>query len=57
MGVAKPHLKTDGVLYAMKGKTPTADDVANLSDWQIEVKPIEVPQMSDERCVVYLIAK
>ena len=41
----------------MKGKTPTADDVANLSDWQIEVKPIEVPQMSDERCVVYLIAK
>ena len=57
VGVAKPHLKTDGVLYAMKGKTPTADDVANLSDWQIEVKSIEVPQMSDERCVVYLIAK
>ncbi|WP_404932942.1 16S rRNA (guanine(527)-N(7))-methyltransferase RsmG [Moraxella lacunata] len=54
VNLAKPYLKTDGVLYAMKGKAPTGDNVANLTDWQIDIKPIFVPQMSDERCVVYL---
>lgn len=57
VNLAKPYLKTDAVLYAMKGKTPTSEDVVNLTDWQIEVKSIFVPQMSDERCVVYLTAK
>ncbi|MDO4450000.1 MAG: 16S rRNA (guanine(527)-N(7))-methyltransferase RsmG [Moraxella sp.] len=52
--LAKPYLKTDGVLYAMKGKAPSDEDVANLTDWHIEVKPIHVPKLSDERCVVYL---
>lgn len=54
VALAKPYLATDGVLYAMKGKLPTTEDLANLSDWQIEIQPIEVPQLSDERCVVYL---
>lgn len=54
VSLAKPYLKADGVLYAMKGKTPTPDDLMNLTDWQIEIQPIEVPQLSDERCVVYL---
>ncbi|MDO5050926.1 MAG: 16S rRNA (guanine(527)-N(7))-methyltransferase RsmG [Moraxella equi] len=54
VNLAKPYLKADGVLYAMKGKAPTSDDVVNLADWQIDIKPIFVPQMSDERCVVYL---
>ncbi|WP_066800723.1 16S rRNA (guanine(527)-N(7))-methyltransferase RsmG [Moraxella oblonga] len=54
VNLAKPYLKSDGVLYAMKGKVPTADDLANLSDWQINIKPISVPKLSDERCVVYL---
>ena len=52
--LAKPYLKTDGVLYAMKGKAPSDEDVANLTDWHIEIKPIHVPKLSDERCVVYL---
>ncbi|MBE9591213.1 16S rRNA (guanine(527)-N(7))-methyltransferase RsmG [Moraxella sp. K127] len=54
VNLAKPYLKADGVLYAMKGKMPTSDDMVNLTDWQIDIKPIFVPQMSDERCVVYL---
>lgn len=54
VNLAVPYLKTDGVLYAMKGKPPTTDDTANLQDWQIDIKTINVPQMSDERCVVYL---
>lgn len=52
--VATPYLKPDGVLYAMKGKEPTADDLANLQGWQIDIKSIQVPKLSDERCVVYL---
>lgn len=54
VNLAKPYLKADGMLYAMKGKAPTDDDVAVLSQWQINTKLIHVPQMSDERCVVYL---
>ncbi|WP_432480694.1 16S rRNA (guanine(527)-N(7))-methyltransferase RsmG [Moraxella sp. ZY200743] len=52
--LANPYLKVGGVLYAMKGKMPTDDEVARLVDWQVQIKPISVPQMSDERCVVYL---
>ncbi len=52
--LATPYLKPNGVLYAMKGKAPTQDDVLTLSDWQIDVKLIQVPELSDERCVVCL---
>ncbi|WFF39230.1 16S rRNA (guanine(527)-N(7))-methyltransferase RsmG [Moraxella nasibovis] len=52
--LAKPYLKADGVLYAMKGKVPSDDDKKALSDWQIAVKPVVVPTLPDERCVVYL---
>ncbi|MFL1732514.1 16S rRNA (guanine(527)-N(7))-methyltransferase RsmG [Moraxella oculi] len=52
--LAKPYLKADGMLYAMKGKHPTADDLVNLTQWQTRIKSIEVPQLNDERCVVYL---
>lgn len=54
VNLAKPYLASDGVLYAMKGKSPTPDDVANLQDWQINVCPISVPKLTDERCVVFL---
>lgn len=54
VSLAKPYLKRDGVLYAMKGKAPSDEDLVNLTDWQIDIKPIHVPQLSDERCVVYL---
>lgn len=52
--LAVPYLNADGVLYAMKGKAPSDEDKQALSDWQIVVKPIQVPTLPDERCVVYL---
>lgn len=54
VALATPYLRPNGVLYAMKGKAPTQDDVLTLSDWQIDVKLIQVPELSDERCVVCL---
>lgn len=56
VALASPFLKTDGVLYAMKGKAPT-DELTELNEWQIEIKPITVPKLGDERCVVYLKSK
>lgn len=54
VNLAKSYLKVDGVLYAMKGKSPIVDDFANLDDWRIDVKAICVPNLMEERCVVYL---
>lgn len=52
--LAKPYLKPDGMLYAMKGKAPSVDELTALSDWQIHTKTIQVPELGDDRCVVYL---
>lgn len=52
--LATPYLKTGGVLYAMKGKAPSASDLTTLGDWHIDVRPIAVPKLGDERCVVSL---
>lgn len=52
--LAAPCLKADGVLYAMKGKQPSKDELSALDDWQICVQPIAVPKLPDDRCVVYL---
>lgn len=52
--LATPHLGDGGVLYAMKGKAPTADELAGLADWQIDIQPIKVPKLNEERCVVIL---
>ncbi len=52
--LAKPYLKPDGMLYAMKGKAPSVDDLTALSDWQTHTKTIQVPELGDDRCVVYL---
>lgn len=54
VALATPCLADDGVLYAMKGKNPTDEELASLADWHISVKPISVPQLDDSRCVVYL---
>ena len=54
VALATPYLKINGVLYAMKGKAPTDDDLANLGSWHIDIKSINVPKLGDERCVIYL---
>lgn len=54
VALAEPCLADDGVLYAMKGKDPQADELAGLDAWQIDVRQIVVPQLDDSRCVVYL---
>lgn len=52
--LASPYLALGGVLYAMKGKPPSDDDLSALSDWHIDIKAIHVPKLTDDRCVVYL---
>ncbi|VEG13527.1 16S rRNA (guanine(527)-N(7))-methyltransferase RsmG [Moraxella cuniculi] len=54
VALATPCLATDGVLYAMKGKPPSQQEFTELDAWQIEACPIAVPQLNDDRCVVYL---
>ncbi len=54
VNLATPCLADTGVLYAMKGKVPTADEQAGLENWQIDIKKIQVPKLFDDRCVVYL---
>lgn len=53
VAVSEPLLATNGILCAMKGKVPS-DELAILGDWQQSVIHIQVPQLSDERCVVVL---
>lgn len=54
VSLAVPCLADAGVLYAMKGKNPTAEEMADLQAWHIDIKPICVPKLDDDRCVVYL---
>lgn len=53
VSLASPYLNPQGVLFAMKGKIPSLQEQA-LGGWQVTAKPICVPNLSDERCVVYL---
>lgn len=52
--LGSPYLADEGVLYAMKGKHPSDDELTTLSDWRHVITSIQVPNLSDERCVVYL---
>lgn len=54
VSLAEPCLAESGVLYAMKGKVPTAEEMADLQAWHIDIEPILVPKLNDDRCVVYL---
>ncbi len=54
VSLAAPCLKDDGVLYAMKGKPPTDEELARLSAWQIHTQTVKVPQLDESRCVVFL---
>ncbi|MDO4700039.1 MAG: 16S rRNA (guanine(527)-N(7))-methyltransferase RsmG [Moraxella sp.] len=52
--VAAPYLAEGGVLYAMKGKAPNDGELQALGQWHIAVQMVNVPQLSDDRCVVCL---
>lgn len=54
VAVASPHLAPQGVLSAMKGKSPTEDELSHLSDWQTCVDLLDVPFLPEERCLVQL---
>lgn len=54
VNLTHPYLNQVGMLYAMKGKQPTAQELASLPNWSITTKKITVPWLHDERCVVYL---
>lgn len=54
VALAEPCLTPDGMLYAMKGKTPTEAELAGLDVWQIETRVLDVPHLNEDRCVVYL---
>lgn len=42
------------MLYAMKGKDPSPEECSELDAWQIRTQAVNVPQLDDSRCVVYL---
>lgn len=52
--LAEPCLAPEGVLYAMKGKTPSQTEISALDHWQIDIKVLNVPKLNEYRCVVYL---
>ncbi len=53
--LATPYLASKGKLLAMKGKAPTKEELAELEqDWHIEVLPLAVPFLDDNRHVVLL---
>ena len=56
--VAQPRLANDGRLCAMKGKTPTDDELQVLKEeWQIKTIILEVPRLHDSRHLIELSAK
>ncbi|MDO5652014.1 MAG: 16S rRNA (guanine(527)-N(7))-methyltransferase RsmG [Moraxella sp.] len=53
--LASPYLADDGKLSAMKGKAPSSDELTAVQGvWQVDVKPLNVPLLPDERCLVEL---
>lgn len=58
VAAAKPYLKTDGKLCAMKGKAPSADEIKALqNDWQITTTALLVPNLNDSRHLIELSPK
>lgn len=56
VAVATPYLSHAGVLCAMKGKPPTAEELSQLPTWQVWVDKLTVPFLDEERCLVQLRA-
>ncbi len=54
VAVGQACLADDGVFCAMKGKAPSADELAQLPQWHIVVDDLSVPQLDGERCLVHL---
>lgn len=56
--VAAPRLATHGTLCAMKGKTPSDDEMHALQDvWQINTIELDVPRLHDSRHLIELCYK
>lgn len=58
VNLGAPYLADEpkGVFVAMKGRTPAADELDWLTahGWRYDVKRLLVPDLSDERCLVYV---
>lgn len=54
IALTQPYLDEQGVLCAMKGKSPSDDELNDLTDWQTQITPLSVPSLEEERCLVIL---
>lgn len=58
VSVAQPRLAEQGYLCAMKGKAPSADELAALKpEWQIKTIKLTVPRLEDSRHLIELFNK
>lgn len=58
VAAAKPYLKPNGHLCAMKGKAPSVEEMADLvNDWQVSCQPLFVPNLNDSRHLIELSPK
>lgn len=55
INLAEPYVSQTGYLAAMKGKAPTEEELVRLAQvWELEVKELTVPYLSDSRHLVKL---
>jgi len=57
VSLASRHVGVDGLMLAMKGREPDDEvaDLAKLGGWEVEqIKPLFVPELDAQRCLVYL---
>lgn len=57
VSLACRHVGVDGLMLAMKGREPDDEvaDLAKLGGWEVEqIKPLFVPELDAQRCLVYL---
>jgi 16S rRNA (guanine527-N7)-methyltransferase len=57
---AGKHVEAEGVLVAMKGKTPTQEmqDLAQLQRWNVmQTQILDVPELDAERCLIWMKQK
>lgn len=58
VSLGAPYLTNEpsGVFVAMKGRVPAEDELDWLTanGWQYDIKRLSVPNLSDERCLVYV---
>lgn len=52
--LAYPYLADNGIMIAMKGKSPLDDELCGLDRFTCSVACLDVPYLSDDRCLVHL---